>query len=56
MIDKILEMYEREMKILASQMETARKNKNMYEYNILSANWDEFSKLFNNTIKIINGD
>ena len=56
MIDTILAMYEAEMKILASQMGAARKNKDMYEYGVLSAKWDELCRLFNNTIKIINGD
>ena len=54
MIDKILEMYEREMKILGSQMEAARRSHNTSRYYELSMKWDELSKLFNRTIAIIN--
>lgn len=52
MIDKILEMYDAEIKDLEIQMREARGDKNMRRYEVLSAKWEELFKLFNETLKL----
>ena len=54
MIDKILKMYEDEIKMLDFQMRQCRNCNDMKRYYELSIKFDELVMLFNNTIKIIN--
>ena len=54
MIDRILDMYETEIKTLDLQMEQCRNCNDMKRYYELSMKFDELVMLFNNTIKIIN--
>ena len=54
MIDKILKMYESEIKTLDLQMGQCRDCNDMKRYYELSMKFDELAMLFNNTIKIIN--
>lgn len=54
MVDKILKMYEDEMKTVTLQMEHSRNGNDMKGYYELSMKFDELSMLFNKTIKIIN--
>ena len=54
MIDKILKMYEDEIKMLDFQMRQCRDCNDMKRYYELSIKFDELVMLFNNTIKIIN--
>ena len=53
-VDKILAMYDEEIKVLETQMHDARNNKDMSRYAVLSVKWEELYKLFNETLKIIN--
>ena len=54
MIDRILKMYETEIKMLDLQLEQYRHCNDMKRYNEVSMKFEELNKLFNNTIKIIN--
>lgn len=54
MVDKILAMYDEEIKVLETQMHEARSNKDMSRYVVLSGKCEELYKLFNETLKIIN--
>ena len=54
MIDRILKMYETEIKMLDLQMEQCRHCNDMKRYYELSMKFEELNKLFNNTLKIIN--
>ena len=54
MIDKILKMYETEIKTLDLQMERCRNCNDMKRYYELSMKFDELTMLFNRTLKIIN--
>ena len=54
MINKILKMYEDEIKMLDFQMRQCRNCNDMKRYYELSIKFDELVMLFNNTIKIIN--
>ena len=54
MIDKILKMYETEIKTLDLQMEQSRNCNDMKRYYELSMKFDELVMLFNRTLKIIN--
>ena len=56
MINKILDMYETEIKTLDLQMRQCRNCNDMKGYYELSMKFDELVMLFNNTIKIINED
>lgn len=54
MIDRILKMYEAEIKMLDLQMQQCRNCNDMKRYYELSMKFDELNMLFNRTIKIIN--
>ena len=54
MIDKILKMYESEIKTLDIQMGQCRDSNDMKRYYELSMRFEELTMLFNNTLKIIN--
>ena len=54
MIDKILKMYETEIKTLDLQMDQCRNCDDMKRYYELSMKFDELAMLFNRTLKIIN--
>ena len=54
MIDKILKMYEDEIKMLGFQMRQCRNCNDMKRYYELSMKFDELTMLFNRTFKIIN--
>ena len=54
MIDKILEMYESEIKMLDLQMRQCRNCNDMKRYYELSMKFDELTMLFNRTLNIIN--
>ena len=54
MIDKILKMYETEIKMLGLQMEQCRNCNDMKRYYELSMKFNELNRLFNRTLKIIN--
>ena len=54
MIDKILKMYESEIKTLDLQMGQCRDCNDMKRYYDLSMKFDELVMLFNRTLKIIN--
>ena len=54
MVDKILKMYESEIKTLNLQMEQCRNCNDMKRYYELSMKFKELTILFNRTIKIIN--
>ena len=56
MIDKILKMYEYEIKTLDLQMGQCRDCNDMKRYYELSMKFDELTMLFNRTLKIINED
>ena len=53
-IDRILKMYETEIKMLDLQIEQCRSSNDMERYYELSMKFEELNKLFNKTIKIIN--
>lgn len=54
MIDKILKMYETEIKTLNLQMEQSRNCNDMKRYYELSMKFEELTMLFNKTLAIIN--
>ena len=54
MINKILDMYETEIKTLDLQMRQCRDCNDMKRYYELSMKFDELVMLFNRTLKIIN--
>lgn len=54
MVDKILKMYETEIKMFDLQMEQSRNCNDMKRYYELSMKFDELTMLFNRTLKIIN--
>ena len=54
MIDKILKMYETEIKMLYLHMDQCRNCNDMKRYYELSMKFDELAMLFNRTVKIIN--
>ena len=54
MINKILDMYEAEIKMLDLQMMQCRNCNDMKRYYELSMKFDELTMLFNRTLKIIN--
>ena len=54
MIDRILKMYETEIKTLDLQMDQCRNCDDMKRYYELSMKFDELAMLFNRTLKIIN--
>ena len=54
MVDRILEMYEAEIKMLDLQMEQSKNCNDMKRYYELSMKFDELTMLFNRTLKIIN--
>ena len=56
MIDKILKMYESEIKMLDLQMGQCRDCNDMKRYYELSMKFDELITLFNRTLRIINED
>lgn len=53
-IDRILKMYETEIKMLDLHMEQCRNFNDMKRYYELSMKFDELTSLFNKTLKIIN--
>ena len=53
-IDRILKMYETEIKMLNLQMEQCRKFNDMKSYYELSMKFKELTVLFNKTVAIIN--
>ena len=53
-IDRILKMYETEIKMLDLQMEQCRNCNDMKRYHELSMKFNELTRLFNRTIAIIN--
>lgn len=53
-IDRILKMYETEIKMLDLHMEQCRGCNDMKRYYELSIKFDELVMLFNRTLKIIN--
>ena len=53
-IDRILKMYETEIKMLNLQMEQCRKFNDMKSYYELSMKFKELTMLFNKTVAIIN--
>ena len=54
MIDRILKMYEAEIKMLGIQMQQCRNCNDMKRYYELSMKFDELNMLFHRTLKIIN--
>ena len=54
MVDKILKMYEAEIKAFSIQMGQCRDCNDMKRYYELSMKFDELTMLFNRTFKIIN--
>ena len=54
MIDRILKMYETEIKMLDLQMEQCRNCNDMKRYYELSMKFKELTMLFNKTVAIIN--
>lgn len=53
-IDRILKMYEAEIKMLDLQMEQCRNCNDMKRYYELSMKFNELTVLFNRTLRIIN--
>ena len=54
MIDKILKMYETEIKMLNLQLDQCRNCNDMKKYYELSMKFNELTRIFNRTIAIIN--